>query len=140
MSFCSASHFSYAENWRWENFSPEEIACRGTGKLFVSEPFLDMLQELRTALDRPLRISSGYRSPEHNAKVSSTGTDGPHTTGKAVDILCHGRDAYSLLAVALPLGFKGIGIQQKGPLHNRFIHLDVLTTDDGMVRPTIWSY
>src|SRR5690606_31550899 len=30
--------------WRWPNFSPAEIACRGTGKLLVNEPALDKLQ------------------------------------------------------------------------------------------------
>lgn len=28
----------------WPNFSPAEIACRGTGKLLVNEPALDKLQ------------------------------------------------------------------------------------------------
>ena len=27
--------------WRWPNFSPAEIACRGTGKLLVNEAALD---------------------------------------------------------------------------------------------------
>ena len=33
--------------WRWPNFSPAEIACRGTGKLLINEPALDKLQALR---------------------------------------------------------------------------------------------
>ena len=33
--------------WRWANFSPAEIACRGTGKLLVNEAALDKLQALR---------------------------------------------------------------------------------------------
>ena len=36
--------------WRWRNFSPAEIACRGTGKLLVNEPALDKLQALRDRL------------------------------------------------------------------------------------------
>tara|TARA_R110002153_G_scaffold266354_1_gene429600 strand:+ start:2888 stop:3310 length:423 start_codon:yes stop_codon:yes gene_type:complete len=140
MSFVSAEHFSYAKDWEWENFSPKEMACQGTGRLFVSKYFLDLLQELRRTLDTPLTISSGYRSPEHNQRVSSTGTAGPHTTGKAADILCHGRNAYALMDAALKLGFTGIGVQQKGSLPSRFIHLDALTVDDEMVRPTVWSY
>jgi len=36
--------------WRWPNFSPAEIACRGTGKPPINEPALDRLQEMR---DRP---------------------------------------------------------------------------------------
>ena len=29
-----------AAAWRWPNFSPAEIACRGTGKLLVNETAL----------------------------------------------------------------------------------------------------
>jgi hypothetical protein len=36
--------------WRWPNFSPAEIACRGTGKPFVNEPAIDKLQPLRDRL------------------------------------------------------------------------------------------
>ena len=32
--------------WRWPNFSPAEIACRGTDKLLVNEPALDKLHDL----------------------------------------------------------------------------------------------
>ena len=44
--------------WRWPNFSPTEIACRGTGKLLVNESALDKLQALsEQAADRPLCLS-----------------------------------------------------------------------------------
>ena len=36
--------------WRWPNFSPAKIACRGTGKLLINEPALDNLQALRDRL------------------------------------------------------------------------------------------
>jgi zinc D-Ala-D-Ala carboxypeptidase len=41
--------------WRWTNFSPAEIACRGTGKLLINEPALDRLQALRDRLGKPLK-------------------------------------------------------------------------------------
>ena len=47
--------------WRWPNFSPAEIACRGTGKLLVNEAALDKLQALRERLGTPLIIRSAYR-------------------------------------------------------------------------------
>ena len=53
-----------AAAWRWPNFSPAEIACRGTGKLLVNEAALDTLQALRVRLGKPLIIRSAYRSPE----------------------------------------------------------------------------
>ena len=47
--------------WRWPNFSPAEIACRGTGKLLVNDPALDKLagaaRPAGQAADRPLRLS-----------------------------------------------------------------------------------
>ena len=56
--------------WRWANFSPAEIACRGTGKLLVNETALDKLQALRNRLGKPLIIRSAYRSPEHKVLES----------------------------------------------------------------------
>ena len=37
--------------WRWPNFSPAEIACRGTGSLRVHDEALDKLQALRDRLN-----------------------------------------------------------------------------------------
>ena len=54
---------------RWPNFSPAEIACRGTGKLLVDEAALDGLQAPRMRLGNPLIVRSAYRSPEHNRSV-----------------------------------------------------------------------
>ena len=44
--------------WRWPNFSPAEIVCRGTGRLLVNEPALDKLQALRDRLGKPLIVPS----------------------------------------------------------------------------------
>ena len=49
--------------WRWANFSPAEIACRGTGKLLVNEAALDKLQALRLRLGKPLIVLSGLPQP-----------------------------------------------------------------------------
>ena len=31
------------DSWRWPNFSPAEIACRGTGSILIHEAALDRL-------------------------------------------------------------------------------------------------
>ena len=49
--------------WRWGNFAPAEIACRGTGKLLINTDAMDKLQALRDRLGKPLIIRSAYRSP-----------------------------------------------------------------------------
>lgn len=122
---------------RWPNFSESEFRCSHCGKVHMQPEFLDLIQELRDRMGRPLVVTSGYRCPEYNNQISSTGKDGPHTTGKAVDFHVYGRDAHELLFHAFALGFSGIGINQKGATKNRFIHLDTLTSGP---RPNIWTY
>lgn len=124
----------------WPNFTIKEIAQRGKGwdtgltPVLIVPDFLDRVQRLRNKCGFPLGVTSWYRSPAYNAKVSSTGTNGPHTTGRAVDLNVSRKNAYIVLKCAFEIGFTGIGVNQKGD--GRFIHLDDL--EDG--RPTCWSY
>jgi len=119
----------------WEYFKEEEFACRHCEKNLISHSFVSVLDNLRSDFGKPLIVTSGYRCPEHNNNVSSTGLDGPHTTGLAVDFGVSREDAYDLLGLAYEYKFTGIGVNQKGSA--RFIHLDVI---EGLGRPTIWSY
>ena len=77
--------------WRWPHFSPQEIACRGTGKLLINEPALDKLQVLRDRLGKPLIVRSAYRSPEHNRAVGGA-TRSKHMDGAAFDIAMANQD------------------------------------------------
>lgn len=122
------------------HFSRGELACRcGCGRMEIPREFVQKLENLRQACAFPFPISSGYRCPDYNARVSSTGRDGPHTKS-AVDIRVSGAQAWVLVGMATRYGFKGIGIAQKGPHGSRFIHLDDLPDAPGQPRPTIWSY
>lgn len=125
--------------WRWHNFTKEEMMCKcGCGQSKMNPLFMDVLQTIRTRYGRPMRISSAYRCPAHNSNVSSTGPDGPHTTGKAADILVYGQEAAEVLRlVAYVSEITGVGVAQKGPRESRFIHID--TIEDG-TRPWVWSY
>lgn len=119
-----------------EHFTDDELRCRcGCGGL-PPQSFQDELEALRVAYGHPMRISSGYRCPDYNDKVSSTGRDGPHSKG-AVDVLVSGRAAWQLIYHALYRGWRGIGVSQKGEHARRFIHLDNL---DQPARPWVWSY
>jgi zinc D-Ala-D-Ala carboxypeptidase len=126
--------------WRWPHIDPaKEWACKGTGRLVYDPEFLDLFERMRTKFGRPLIINSGYRSPEHNRQVADTGDAGPHTTARAVDVRIYGGYAHELLALALSLGFTGIGVQQKGAIESRYLHLDILRAPD-FPRPMIWTY
>lgn len=122
----------------WRHFNEAEFACQHCGKNLIDHAFVTELDDLRHHLGFALPISSGYRCPEHNAKVSSTGLTGPHTTGRAADIAVSHARAYDVLQTAMMMKFTGIGIQQKGG--SRFIHIDNLPNAPGQPRPTIWSY
>ncbi len=123
----------------WPHFSLREIASPDTGEHEMQDSFMARLEALRVDYGKPMHITSGYRTPQHNATVSQTGTTGPHTTGRAVDIRISGEEAYVLIAMALSRGFTGIGINQKGIHAGRFIHLDDLP-DGSHPRPRVWSY
>ena len=130
---------------RWPNFSFKEIACQETGECEMNEDTMDRLQELRSEYGRGLRISSGFRSPRHSIEAKKKDPElnprhGGHATCRAIDIAIRGEDAYMVLALAISLGFTGIGVSQKGD--NRFLHLDDIQSDDNfhVPRPTLWSY
>ena len=59
------------DSWRWPNFSPAEIACRGLGSILIHEAALDRLQALRSRLGKPLIVNSAYRSTGHAASPDS---------------------------------------------------------------------
>lgn len=122
----------------WTFFTLEEFACHHCGVNLIDHQFVTDLDELRRAVGFPLSVTSGYRCPAYNAQVSSTGEAGPHTTGRAADVLVSHAKALKVVQVAISMGFTGIGVKQKGS--GRFIHLDNLPNAPGQPRPTIWSY
>jgi len=122
-----------------QNFTTDEMACTCCGKADMDEEFMKTLQSIRNEMQRPLKVTSGYRCEKHNARVSSTGKSGPHTYAKAADILISGADAMRLFAVAQKHGVSGVGMSQKGNHSKRFVHLDILSPDEGP-RPTVWTY
>ena len=121
------------------NFTTNEMACGCCGKSDMDDEFMRVLQSIRDEMQRPLKITSGFRCEKHNSKVSSTGKTGPHTFDKAADILISGADAMRLFAVAQKHGVSGVGMRQRGDHAKRFVHLDILSPDEGP-RPTVWTY
>lgn len=116
-----------AARWRWPHFTPPEFQCRCGGRyadcetLRIDEDLLDLLEALRADLgDHPVRITSGYRCPEHNRAVGGTATS-QHTAGLAADIVVTGvaPEAVADAAEKRLAGTGGIG------RYPGFIHVDV---------------
>ncbi len=127
------------------HFNEDELRCTcGCEQMKFSDDAIEKLEKLRAALNAPIHITSGYRCPEHNASVSSTGRTGPHTIttddNLTVDIGVSGVKAFNILRLAPELGFTGVGIKQNGTHSGRFIHLDRIVPGGRAPRPWVWSY
>lgn len=106
--------------WPLQYFRPEELACKGTGALLFDDATGRALDRLRDRFGGPLRVVSGYRSPQHNAAVGGA-VGSLHMKGLAVDIDTSGLNAArlaKLLDLARQEGFAGVG------LYRSFVHLD----------------
>ena len=131
-----STYISEPGNWdqSWENFQPKELNCSHCGELKIHSDLMDLLQEAREVLG-PLSINSGYRCSEHNNKISKTGPNGPHTTGKAVDIAVRDSQHRKQLITYFAPEVTGLGIAKS------FIHIDLLYEEDGFeMRPNSWVY
>jgi zinc D-Ala-D-Ala carboxypeptidase len=107
-------------DWRWKNFSPAEIACRGSGQLKLHPEAMDTMQALRDRLGKPLIIRSAYRSPEHNSAVGGA-IRSKHMDGTAFDIAMANHDPVAFEAAAREVGFLGFGFYPR----SGFMHIDL---------------
>lgn len=118
---------------QYPNFSPDEMKCKETGEEGMHPDFMRKLQHLRAVFGKPMKVSSGFRSPRHSIERVKA-APGEHCSGRAADIAIQGADALRLVQLALGVGFTRIGVNQKGG--SRFIHLG----DSPEFPSTIWSY
>ncbi len=133
-------HFESVEekDWPWPNFTPKEMACRLCSEVLIVPSFMRFMQMLRTEVGVPFTVTSGYRSPEHNAATSGTKSkDGPHVSGQAMDIAIAYSEAFELIALAMNNGAKGVGMRQHGRINGRYVHIDQWYKRDA---PTLWTY
>ena len=124
-----------------KNFSLKEFDCKGNCKEckdgcdMPSDVYMNIiklvkqLQFLRDYTGRAITINSGYRSPEHNAKVGGSQTS-QHLLGKAADITIEGlkpTEVYKIIEDLIDMGEMlqgGLGLyEEKG-----FVHYDIRKT------------
>lgn len=92
--------------------------------LNMKKVFVEKLDSLRHHYGRPLKINSGYRTLDHNARVGGS-FDSAHLTGWAADIHCSDTlELKTLYALAKDLGFKRVG-QYRTKKGNYFLHVDL---------------
>lgn len=149
------------DNRMYKYFSKKELACRcgkcGLGQEQMSPRFMEKLEYLRSYTGITMPVTSAVRCIKHNNKVSKAKNTLPHTlidlSGvdngiamcHAVDINMYGGDLDIVLEGvyymrSLGFNFTGIGLNQKGPYNQRFIHLDDLSYSQHRKRNWIWTY
>ena len=113
------------------NFNLDEFNKHGFA---LNETILKNLQELaknlqvlRDEVKKPIKITSGYRSPEHNAKVGGAKSS-RHITGEAADLKIEGYTPKQVAAVIEKLIAAGKMKQGGIGTYSTWVHYDVRGT------------
>jgi len=103
------------------HFSEAELRCKcGCGVNLCTQALVDALEAFRSAVGKPVIVTSAYRCPGHNAVIGGA-KNSEHMKGQAADIKVAGLTPARLEAIAREIpGIRGIGRDDKGG----FIHID----------------
>lgn len=110
-----------------EHFDAAEFACHhcGAGADKIRRRLVDLLEELRANIGKPLHVNSGYRCPVHNMNVGGV-PDSQHVRGTAADIATPaGMSFETFKRYVVQLPFDGIGFYPPIGDSGSFIHVDV---------------
>lgn len=115
-------------------FEPHEFDSPGkpgTGSANMKMEFVAALDEVRTACGFPLKVNSGFRTPEHNRSVGGV-PDSAHVRGYAADIhAVTSRHRFAIVMAAMACGIKRVGVA------DTFVHLDM---DPSRPERMLWVY
>ena len=85
----------------------------------MNQELVEILDIIRSRFGRPIKINSGYRTPQWNTKVGGVPLSA-HTKGTAVDLeIVNSSARYTVIKLALENRIKRIGLAKD------FIHLDI---------------
>lgn len=120
-----------------ENFTLDEFVRTATGldnipgdaeienlRLLVA----NVLQPLRSYLKKPIRITSGYRSPRVNAAVSGSSTTSQHMKGQAADFQIDGMTNQQIIDTVRQLGLPYDQIIDEQLRGSKWIHVSYSKT------------
>ena len=112
---------------------PSEV---GSGEKYMNKKFIELLDSARSQCDFVWKISSGYRSKEHNKELIKKGykasKTSAHLTGDACDIICKDSSKrFEIVQALLSVGIQRIGISSE------FIHCDISQFKPNKL---IWTY
>ncbi len=114
-------------------FKVREFRCRdGSDAIMIDQTLVVLLQAIREHFGKPVHITSGYRTTEHNAAVGGSKSS-QHLLGRAADFYVEGVPVATVAAYAETLlsGRGGIGRYPKDAKHPKrmtgWVHIDTRT-------------
>ena len=115
------NHFSLSE------FDSPDLPNSGKN---MDSNFLYKLDHARDIAGISFKITSGYRTKEHNTKVGGV-PNSSHLIGVAADIaVSNGHERYVILSALIEAGFSRIGVAKT------FIHCDTYDSKQN----SVWTY
>lgn len=104
----------------YRHFRVKEFACKdGSPVTFIDEYLVLILDILRQTIGKPVIITSGYRTPEHNTKVGGAKYS-YHMRGMAADIRVDGMTPKALAKELDKLAPNSCGII----VYKSWVHFD----------------
>lgn len=104
-----------------KNFVVSEFASKDRSRVVIINPMLpEYLQKARDHFERPLIITSGYRTIAHNIKVGGV-SNSQHVFGNAADVYIPSVPVLELYNYLCEIAGDSCGIG----IYDTFVHFDV---------------
>jgi hypothetical protein len=111
------------------HFGTEELRCHGEGcgqpgcpLNLCTQKLVDVLEEFRAKVGKPVIVDSAYRCAFHNENIAVAAQHSQHVLGNAADIRVDGMSAAQLEEIALTIQeINGLGRDD----FENYIHIDV---------------
>lgn len=111
-------------NFNKKEFDSKDGSVMPEDVLMNVQKVANQLQVLRNHINKPIKINSGYRSPDHNRAIGGV-SNSQHVLGKAADIMVTGVTTSELSAIIEQLISDGDMLQGGLGVYNTFVHYDI---------------
>jgi uncharacterized protein YcbK (DUF882 family) len=112
------------KNFSRQEFDSKDGAVMPENVLANIRIVAENLQVLRDEIGRGIRVNSGYRSPEHNARIGGV-KNSHHTHGRAADIVVSGMTPNQVADVIRKLWKEKKMKQGWLKVYSTFVHYDI---------------